>query len=371
MGSARFIPPSANLITAASMITPSSNAAGAISNAQKEGAGSGTMAPTGDYTGLIDRDYFVQIDLAGELGVATFKWSHDDGATFTAVGVVTSAVATALELGISILFLGGAGVDFVLGDLWRFKAFRPYGVARLLDLNRNTEWRSASDVSAAIDLSIDLGAPGALKALVIDQHNFSAAAVIRIQADDDPAYGSLDIDEVVPWAKGQIVYYVATLPQSFRYPRLRMTDPGNADGYLRIANLCLGGYTQLSRNFAPGVVRTRQRVAQRIKTPSGAYFGGLNAMAELFELHWKLLEAADQTLLLDVFAACMDEVNRVCRPTYFHPDSATVTVTRQGVAYGDVYLCEWDGDGVRQHVDGSVAGYDMPLRLDELPRTRA
>lgn len=366
MGSARFLAP--NLITAASMITPSSTAAGVLSNAQKEGAGAGTMATAGDYSGTTDRDYLVQIDLAGALGAATFKWSNDDGMTFTASGVATSSSAIALENGITVIF--GAG-PFVLGDIWRFKAYRPYGASKLIDLDRNSEWRSASDVSAAINVVIDFGSAKTPDALVIDKHNFTSAATIKIQADDDPAFGTLGVDETVTWASGQIVHTLTTTPRAFRYWRLRVTNTANPDGYLSIAELVLTATTGLTRNFAPGLVRTRERVADRMRTPAGTFYGGLNAVVEVFEIEWRLLESADRTTLLDVYAALMDESEREIRPIYFQPDRAVATVTRSGVACGDVYLCEWDGDMTLRHREGTPDDWDAPIRLVEIPRTRA
>ena len=367
MGKSRFM--HTNMITAASMLAPSSNAVGVLSNAQKEGSGSGSLQTAGDHTAASELIYLVVIDLAGEVGVATFKWSDDDGAAFDATGVLTSTSAVALNNGISAIFAGGTGADFVLADLWRFRALLPHGKAKLIDLDPDTEWRSASSIASAINVVVDFASAKAPDALVVHKHNFSSGATIRLQADDASDFSSLGVDEAVSWATGSIIHYPSTTPRSFRYWRLRVTDAANADGYLRIAGLFLGGYTEPVRSVALGHRRSRQRLADRRQMLSGRWSGGLNAVAEVFELNWTRLAAAERTALLDVYNSLLDEALRTVSPCYFHLDSAAPTVTRNGVTYGDVYLCEWDGQGEVEQESDSGATYVVPARLVEVPRT--
>ncbi|MBW2093056.1 MAG: hypothetical protein JRI34_13150, partial [Deltaproteobacteria bacterium] len=56
--------------------------------------GQATMDTTGDYTGLVDREYLVEIDTVSmgyEIGQATFRWSDNGGASWNAQGVTTSS----------------------------------------------------------------------------------------------------------------------------------------------------------------------------------------------------------------------------------------------------------------------------------------
>ena len=83
--------------------------------------GTGTLALTtsGAFTTYADSDltYRVQIDTAGAVGVATYKWQRVAGsATWIATGIATSATAIALENGLSIAF--SAAGTAVLNDYW-------------------------------------------------------------------------------------------------------------------------------------------------------------------------------------------------------------------------------------------------------------
>src|SRR6185295_11083201 len=96
-----------------------------------------------------------EIETTGEIGSATFKWSNDGGATFTATGVATSTSPVTLQNGITIQWSQGAGNDVVAGDNWRFKGYLPYGRDKILDRDRDTEWRSTGVSSES--LAFDLG----------------------------------------------------------------------------------------------------------------------------------------------------------------------------------------------------------------------
>ncbi|MEI8360548.1 MAG: glycoside hydrolase domain-containing protein [bacterium] len=82
--------------------------------------GTGKVITSGTYTGSAKSRYIVVIDSAGAVGVATFKWSADNGATFTA-GVTTSIAPISLGNGINVSFAGaGLSSDFALNDEWIF-----------------------------------------------------------------------------------------------------------------------------------------------------------------------------------------------------------------------------------------------------------
>lgn len=95
-----------------------------ISPTVKMGAGgSGSCESGGIYTGLATKNYKIEIDFAGEIGVATFKWSNDGGATWQDEEIlIANTDPIGLELGLTAAFAGGDGTDFVVGDYWLFSA---------------------------------------------------------------------------------------------------------------------------------------------------------------------------------------------------------------------------------------------------------
>lgn len=78
------------------------------------GAGLNDMGQSGNYTGVAQQRYLIQID-----GVApdTFRWSDNGGAVWTA-GVAITGAAQLLSNGISVTF--GAILGHTLNDLWAF-----------------------------------------------------------------------------------------------------------------------------------------------------------------------------------------------------------------------------------------------------------
>jgi len=94
-----------------------------ISPTVKTGTGSGSCASGGIYGGLTTKNFRIQIDTAGEIGTATFKWSDDGGVTWDAVLVpIFDTDPIDLGLGVTIQFGSGTGQDFNLDDRWDFVA---------------------------------------------------------------------------------------------------------------------------------------------------------------------------------------------------------------------------------------------------------
>lgn len=84
--------------------------------------GSGTINAGGDCTQASDLNYKVEIDLAGDIGTATFKWSDDGGSTWDAEDVEVPEAYADLNNGVRVWFRSGAGQDFNLGDYITFTA---------------------------------------------------------------------------------------------------------------------------------------------------------------------------------------------------------------------------------------------------------
>lgn len=81
------------------------------------GSGLNDLTPSGTFTGSVDMDYVVEIDGTGTPD--TFKWSDDDGSTWT-TGVSITGSAQTLNNGVQITF--GATTGHTSGDKWYFRA---------------------------------------------------------------------------------------------------------------------------------------------------------------------------------------------------------------------------------------------------------
>lgn len=83
----------------------------------------------GPYIGAMRQTWRIAIDGAGPAGSATFKWSMDDGVSYSNEGVECGTAWTALADGIFVRFSGGDGTAFAVDDYWRFETVPLYVAA--------------------------------------------------------------------------------------------------------------------------------------------------------------------------------------------------------------------------------------------------
>jgi hypothetical protein len=98
-----------------------------VHNVTKVGSGSATLVILNDYGRQEKREFVVAIEATGEVGVASFKWSKDNGATWEATGLVTGdrQHPVTLEEQLAVAWESGDGTDLVAGDLWSFWGGEP------------------------------------------------------------------------------------------------------------------------------------------------------------------------------------------------------------------------------------------------------
>lgn len=180
MGFPRFF--SQHLLTDPAMISVSSARLGERGAAVAEVLGSGTCYAQGEYSGDLAVEQFVaEIDTAGDLAVATFRWKGGATSIWEANKVATSDSLISLRDGISVRF-GGSG--FLAGDRWLIEARRTYGRASLLDVDPARVWRATGCVLENIE--VDLGVPTQVAALILARQNLSEGASATLQATDLP-----------------------------------------------------------------------------------------------------------------------------------------------------------------------------------------
>ena len=359
MGNARFL--AATVITCGARIVPSAQAAGTITKAQKTGGGSGSMVPSGSYTGSDVLNYKVEITTSGDVGAAQYRWSDDGGVTWDASAIVTSTSDAALNNGILVHFEIGAGADFANGDIFAFKAYRQHGRDRAVDLDPNTSLRDAAASTANWDLVVTLAAASAPDAVALYQHNFSSCASILIQAASSSGFPTTPLSETVDWVATAARRYLTTSPRSYQFWRLRVADPGNADA-LDVAEFYLGAYTEPARNYALGSRRPLRRMAAaRERLANGLWTGALLAEAQEFDLTYARMAASERDALLTVYQSLNDADAQRILPVLFDLDAASTART--------LYLCEWADDAEPEHESDSPNLWRLSIALAELPKT--
>lgn len=83
----------------------------------------GAVSSGGGFTGARGYWYLVEIQTAGALGIARFRWSKDSGTSWMATGVLSSATPVALDNGVQVAFSAG---NYAFGERWEFPASYPF-----------------------------------------------------------------------------------------------------------------------------------------------------------------------------------------------------------------------------------------------------
>lgn len=355
--SARFM--YSNLITDESMFTVSSLRTGIVTAALKEGTGSAVLNPSGNYSGTEDLEYIVEIDsIAGgaEVGQATFKWS-DGGGAWDATGVTTSASNVLLNNGVYINWTTGSGADFVVGGKWYLKGVNLFNAGKMIDLNRDHRYRSAA-LGAPNTIAVDLGSAQEVKALIIHDHNFTAAATLLLEADDAATFdsgggGAAQFSEALIWNSEKIVHYLSVATTK-RYWRLSVTDASNSDGYIEIGEIYLGSYLELTRTYANGFSEDNSFLMESNRTPYGVGTDRFYNTQKTFKFDFNMMAAADVTSMKTLLSAVASRSLGTFKPFWFNKDTTTPN---------DSHLVRLQSLPVNHRV---LSYYDMPLTLVEV-----
>ena len=314
-----------NLLSDATF-TASSVKTGIVTSELKDGTGSGVMAPTGNFSADEDLEYTIEIDdISGgtEVGQSLFRWK-DGGTTWDATNVTTSTVPITLNNGISIKFTSGTGADFVLGDMWFFNGENRFSTSKMIDLDRDTTYRSNNDIS--INIVMDLSSAKSFDSFIIADHNLSSGATITLEANASDSWGAPTFSEVITWSSGTILHYLSS-SQSFRYVRLVIADAGNADGFIKLGELFLTPYLELSRTFQMIHPRTTQYNIDTSRNKYGIARKRFFSKQRLFSGAFNYLTAADIVALETMMDSITDSEAETLAPIFFNLDSEDVSET--------------------------------------------
>lgn len=355
MGNGRFL--YNNLITDESMLAVSSLRSGVVTSALKAGAGSAVLNPSGAYSGSVDKEFIVEIDsiaAGAEVGSATFKWS-DGGGSWNATGITTLATNILLNNGVYVNFTSGSGADFVVGDKWYFKGINFFNVGKMLDLDRDSRYRSAA-LGSPNTITIDLGSPQEIKSLILYDHNLTSGATIVLKGNTSDAWGAPAFSEAITWSDKHILHYLSAA-QTYRYWQIQITDAANPDGFVEIGELFLGSYLELSENYVTGFEQTINLLVDSNVTPYGVERDRFYNEQSTFQFSYNLMPAADVTSMKALIAAIASRATGMFKPFWLNRDSA---------APDESWMVKPRALPIKHRM---FAYYDMPLEFIEVVKS--
>lgn len=346
-----------NFITDAGMLTLSSAQTGQVGRVVPQALGGAQLSAQGQYTGDDDCKYEIKIDSveAGTaIGQATFCWRASQDETWRGQKLPTSSALQELEHGVCVKWSSSQGEDFVKGDRWTFLAMRLRGRASLAADDPDRQWRSQG--SALESITVDLGQPRQVQALVLGHHNLSPQASVSILANDQDQWSAPAFTLVPNLTSPHLVCFPE---MGYRYWRLELSDPANPDGYLRAAQLFLGRYLEPAVNFIYGSERSTN-YNRRESSSAGNLLGACQAgQAESLRLAYRNLDSGGVQALRGLLGSVHGASGGRVRPVWLCPDIDD---------HGDVLFGLPSSDLRRRLTRPGPQGYEVTLSFSEIAR---
>lgn len=173
----------------------------------KTGGGSAQLVVVAQdyFNAELDLAYRLEIETAGEVGTATFRWSKDNGRSWEQIGVLTGGPGAPcpLEKNLWVYWLGGTGEDFTAGDRWDFTGWarrQHYYLPGAPFQAVTGVWRQGEEVIPEVldlvtgDLTI-IGAGGTLTARVVKDETTHPADIIADILAEVGLSEALDVED--------------------------------------------------------------------------------------------------------------------------------------------------------------------------------
>ncbi len=101
---------------------------------------------------------------------------------------------------------------------------------------------------AAEELKFDFGSAQNIWVVAIVGHNYSSGATVTLELNATDAWGAPSVSQVIAY-NADMMIYVFTSAQNYRWARITIADGSNPDGYVEEGRVFLGGYLSPERNF--------------------------------------------------------------------------------------------------------------------------
>ena len=323
---------------ASDMLTVSSQGGGIVSGTQKDGTGSAVLQAAGTFTGTSDLLYTYQIDGAGEVGVATYRWRTNETAVggWEATGVTTSTAYATLSNGVQVRSQSGSGVDCVLFDSWTLRGKASWSPQYLLDYDRGTAFRT-SEYEDPTTITIDLNEAKNVTVFALYDHNINqyydlvdvdgfllidvdsddlkvGPSTITLKGNSSDSWGAPAYSTVLTIEDPLVLY----LDETYRYWRIEIDEAGSNDFFIEIGALYLGSYWELECNSDWGTPDEFISITQGDPSPYGVLYQESYAEQRVISLTFPLLNPTEAERWIS-FTKQVKNVNTgIVIPFFFH-----------------------------------------------------
>lgn len=156
-------------------------------------------------------------------------------------------------------------------------------------------------------LVVDLGSALAVDSVAlmfnpIDGITTSSTATIKIQANASNSWGSPSVDvTLTPDTQDKVATHFFSSDQSYRYWRLSIVDPDNANAYLEIPKLILANATVLTQNPDKTFGYTLSDQSEIRRTDYGHQYSDQRPNLRSMDFSFKYIDYTDSETLMDIY----------------------------------------------------------------------
>ena len=201
-------------------------------------------------------------------------------------------------------------------------------------------WRSTLLENAAAVFDAGAGSTVEADLVFIAQHNLTASAVVKVQANDLDDWTTPSVDITLTWA-GYILIGYPTL--NHRFVRLLVDDPTNEEAYIEIGRAGAGLYAQLTVK-QEGLIDDVEDSTVDEESVTGQPFADLGVISRVYEVPLGTVSLADRNILIALYAAVgkhtpilvlLDETDLVTLPPLYCRLRKNRRLTHAGYTYWD------------------------------------
>lgn len=175
-----------------------------------------------------------------------------------------------------------------------------YPIENLIQRWHTRCWRSTDDTAEW--LKVNLQSALDVRAFVFKNHNFTAGATVKLQANATDSWSSPSIDDTLSITSGQLVKIYETV-QNYQWWRLSMVDASNPDTYLKGGRLFLGDFFEPTMNFTDDHVRKLRDPSIKQYSSGGQVSSNQKTHYREFTYDFKWVYTPDEQTFEQIFNA--------------------------------------------------------------------
>jgi hypothetical protein len=227
-----------------------------------------------------------------------------------------------------------------------------------------TYYRSASGITTVnLDCDTEVAQGIFMDTFYMEGHNLTSSAVVVFEGTNDPTYTTISWSENLTVQDDKIFYVEPTLPlTSYRYWRLRIQDPTNTDGYIKIGLIVFGASNILNSECATqDIIITPREFKNALRTEGFTSVGNSRSLKRSVKLEFRSVsyDSGDYDTLNDVM-----NFSRTTLKCLWLPDARSQSLMSRFGVFGKIRQMPSQRHNVKG-INENMDFIDFTIEIDE------